>query len=124
MIVEEERLAVEAQQLKAEKEFLMQQIKAGERYERLLVNKDFQDMLKDLETTVKVHSSQLEILDIDLQECNSPFKINRIASVRKTHLERMMQIKIAIRRPQQLVDLGNKAKQRLSEINKLEREGN
>ncbi len=122
MILEEERLASQKHDFKREREFLKQQIRVGERYERLLSNSDFKDMLRDLEDTLKIHQSQLDLLDVDLQESNSPFKMNRISLVRKLHIERMLQIRLAIRRPQQLVSMADDAKKRLDEISTLEKE--
>jgi hypothetical protein len=122
MIVEEERVAVERKSLKQEREFLGQQIRIGDRYERLLSNSDFKDMLQDLEDTLKIHQSQLEVLDIDLLEANSPFKINRISMVRKIHLERMLQLKQALRRPAQIVAMAEEAKNRLDTLTKREKE--
>lgn len=122
MILEEERIATEKERFKKQREFLEQQIKAGERYERLLSNSDFRAMLKDIEDALVIHEINLKGLDIELREGNSPFKINRIAMVRKAHLERMDQMREALQRPEALVEMAKQAREKLSEIKEQERE--
>lgn len=95
-------------------------IKASERYERLSSNKDFQDCLNDLRDVLKVHREQLLLMDIDLDQATSPFKINRIAIGRKMHLNRMQQISEAIRQPEAIVNMGKIARARIEEIEKTQ----
>lgn len=95
-------------------------IRASERYERLLANKDFQDMLNDLRDVQKVHREQLAVMDIDLDQASSPFKINRIAVARKMHLNRMQQLNEAIKQPEALVNMGKIARARIEELEKTE----
>lgn len=95
-------------------------IRAAERYERLLANRDFQDCLKDLNELQKVHREQLAIMDLELDHASSPFKINRIAVTRKMHLNRMQQVNEAIKQPELLVNAGKLARERIEELEKTE----
>ena len=95
-------------------------IRAAERYERLLANKDFQDCLKDLNELQNVHRQQLAIMDLELDQASSPFKINRIAVTRKMHLNRMQQVNEAIKQPELLVNAGKLARERIEELEKTE----
>jgi hypothetical protein len=122
MITEADRIEHEKLKLVQEKEWCNQVIKVGERYERLLANKDFQDMLNDLRTTVKVHRQQLESHQAQLNQADSPFKVLRVAMVMKVHLMRLAQIEEAIQRPETLVTMANNSRERLDKIIELEKE--
>ena len=95
-------------------------IRASERYERLLANRDFQDCLKDLQDLQKVHREQMAFMDLELDQASSPFKINRIAVARKMHLNRMQQVNEAIKQPEIIVNMGKIARARIEELEKTE----
>ena len=95
-------------------------IRASERYERLLANRDFQDCLKDLQDLQKVHREQMAVMDLELDQASSPFKINRIAVARKMHLNRMQQVNEAIKQPEIIVNMGKIARARIEELEKTE----
>lgn len=95
-------------------------IRAAERYERLLANRDFQDCLKDLNELQGIHRQQLAVMDLELDQASSPFKINRIAVARKMHLNRMQQVNEAIKQPEIIVNAGKEARARIEELEKTE----
>lgn len=122
MILEEERIQGTREVLRQKREWCKQLVRVGERYERLLANKDFRDMLSDLETTLKIHRKEVDALMMDLDQANSPFKLMRVAMVLKVHRERMKQIEEAIHRPEQLVEAAKSAQDELNNIEKQEKE--
>lgn len=111
------------EQIKKEKlDFLQSIIVASARYERLLANKDFQDVLSDLQNVVKVHEEEIAGYLKAYSFTTSFFKKMRLAEVLGQHQMRKTQIEEAISYPNVIVEKARQAREELSTLKAQEKE--
>lgn len=116
--VEERKKELQQQKIK----FLEEVISAASRYERLIVNKDFLDVLEDLKKLVDLHKSEINGYLTAYSLSSSFFKKMRLAEVMSQHQLRMQQIQDAINYPQTLVQKAIEAREELVKLKTIERE--
>lgn len=116
--VEERKKELQQQKTK----FLEEVISAASRYERLIVNKDFLDVLEDLKKLVDLHKAEINGYLTAYSLSSSFFKKMRLAEVMSQHQLRMQQIQDAINYPQTLVQKAIEAREELVKLKTIERE--
>lgn len=121
MITESARIQGEEEQREERKQFLKQVIDSSGRYERLLVNKDFQDLLKDLRGVMGIHDREITRLVADMLASDSPFKRFRLESVLMKHQSRKEQLAEAVGYPDRLLHEARQAREEMSKIHEEEK---
>ena len=100
--------------------FLEQIITASARYERLLVNKDFQDIMADLKNVVDMHEKEIKVYLQSYSLSSSFFKKMRLAEVMGQHQMKKEQIEEAINYPKMIVAKAAEAREVLAKIKEQE----
>lgn len=98
-----------------QKKYLEEVIKASSKFERLLSNSDFLELLKDMEDVIKAHQEQINGF-MHSMIGTSIFKQMRILSVIQVHQIRMEQLKEAIARPKQIVLMAQSAREEIKNM--------
>lgn len=128
MITEEARQTTWWEELQRRKKYLREIVDASARYERLLSQKDFQDVLMDMKRLSDIHGQQIDGWMKEKLNSDSPFKRMRLESVILKHQIRKEQIDEAMSYPQHIVQEANQAREELTRIkeeeNKYGRNGN
>jgi hypothetical protein len=101
-ITEVDRHELEASKKKEKIDYALDVIKRAAPYERLMVNKDFQIVLKDIKDTIKIHQEQIDGYQQQLITA-SIFKEMRILSVMKVHMIRKQQLEEAVSQPEKII---------------------
>lgn len=130
MLKEQDKLAITALKRSEQIQYCKDVIKAAGRYERLLVDSDFKEVLADLTRLAGIHKQQIDgwlsqlegcINDDEAQE-NPVQKHLRIFELIKVHQCRMNQLHEAIKYPQQLIQTANEARTTLHKLLKEDKE--
>ncbi len=121
MITEEDRQRTETEELQARKDWCKQVIEAAARYERIASNRDFIDIVKDMEKVIEAHKLEIDLYVKELSEENNLFKQMRIASVLRIHQIRKDQIMEAINYPKRIIFQANQAREELLKIKEQEK---
>lgn len=116
MITEEERIKTKQGIIEERKKFLKQVIDASARYERLLSDKDFQNVLEDLQKVVDIHNREIAILVKNLCDESNFFKRMRVESILRIHQVRKDQLLEALVYPEKLVHEARLAREELKQI--------
>jgi hypothetical protein len=122
MQTEEATLSAKQKLIESKQKFLTDIILAAARYERLLVNKDFQDLLLDLSNLVKLHDDEIKGYLATYSISSSLFKKMRIAEIMGQHQLRRDQIQEGINYPQMLVGKAREAREELAKLKEQEKE--
>lgn len=121
----EETLQEQKKQLKESKiAFLTSIIDASARYERLLVNKDFQDVIDDLKNIVNLHDNEIKGYLRVYSLTSSFFKKMRLAEVLGQHQLKKDQIEEALNYPKLIVQKAVEAREELAVLKAQEKELN
>jgi hypothetical protein len=104
------------------KKFLIDIIAASARYERLLSNKDFIDIMKDLTNVVSMHDNEIKGYLSVYSMSSSFFKKMRLAEVMSQHQLKRDQIQEAINYPQNIVQQASIAREELDKLKQQEKE--
>lgn len=104
------------------KKFLKEIIDASARYERLLANSDFINVLSDLKNLCKLHEDEIQGYLKAYSMSTSFFKRMRLMEVLGQHQLRKEQIENAINYPAMIVSKANEAREDLAKISEQERE--
>lgn len=110
-------------QLREDKaKFLQEIVAAAGRYERLLVNQDFVDMLEDLKKVAELHEKEVRGYLAAYSLSTSFFKKMRLAEVMGQHQLRQSQIEEAISYPATLVQKAVEAREEIAKLKALDKE--
>lgn len=104
--------------------FLTDIVNASARYERLLANKDFQDILTDLKNLIDLHENEIKGYLKAYSLTSSFFKKMRLAEVLGQHQLRKDQIEEAVNYPKLIVDKAVEAREELAKLKDQEKEIN
>lgn len=124
METEESKLDKKQKLIESKKGFLSDIINAAARYERLLANKDFQDVLADLRNVVSLHEDEIKGYLKAYSMTSSFFKKMRLAEVLGQHQLKKDQIEEAVNYPQLLVQKAVEAREELAVLKDQEKELN
>lgn len=102
--------------------FLEDVVAAAGRYERLLVNQDFIDMLADLKKISDLHESEIRGYLAAYSMSSSFFKKMRLAEVLGQHQLRKSQIDEAMSYPATLVQKAVEAREEIAKLKALDKE--
>lgn len=116
----EDRQARETNEREAKKKFLKQIITSAAKYERLMVNDDFKEVLSDLENVMKHHETEVKGFISVLAESTSIFKRMRIMEAVTQHQIRLDHLKEAVTYPQRLIQHAQEAREMLSQLKSQE----
>jgi len=108
--------------LDEKKQFLEDIIKAAARYERLLTNKDFQDVLSDLRTIADLHDKEVKVYLTMYTSASSFFKKIRFAEVMSQHQSKKETIEEAVNYPSLIVQKAEIAREELAKLKIQEKE--
>jgi len=114
--------AKKQEQLAVKRAYQEEIIKASARYERLLANKDFQDVLTDLKNLVKLHQDEILGFLRVYSLTSSFFKKMRLVEVMSQHQIRKEQIEEAINYPSLIVQNAEIAREDLAKLKEQEKE--
>ena len=120
MITEEAKQNQHKTVLEEKKQFLKEIVDAAARYERLMVNKDFLDVLADMENVAKLHAEEVQGFLKAYSLSTSFFKKMRLAEVMGQHQMRQEQIIEAVNYPKLMVEKAKEARELLSKIREQE----
>lgn len=115
MLTEAAKLKIEGETKEAQIQWCKDLIQVSARYERLMVSKDFTDMLHDLENLKKVHEDEVKGWTEQL-EGMSYFKSMRLLEVIKVNQIRANQIREALNYIPKLIDSANEARELLKSM--------
>lgn len=102
--------------------FLEDVVAAAGRYERLLVNQDFIDMLADLKKISDLHESEIRAYLAAYSMSSSFFKKMRLAEVLGQHQLQKSQIDEAMSYPATLVQKAIEAREEIAKLKALDKE--
>jgi hypothetical protein len=90
-------------------------LKKSEKYERLMADSDFPAVLKDLEQTVQAHQAEIDSC-LEGMSQYSPKLLEDASHTIFVHQILKEQAEMAMKRPQQVLDLAKKARTELPEL--------
>lgn len=122
MLVEQDRIVEQKRSWAEEVKFLKEVIARAEGYERLLLNKDFQNYVQDVKDRIAAHEANIQSLLRQITSASSPFKRLRLSDVIQQHQIRKEECEALVGFPETTKNAKEESMQRLDEINKLEKE--
>lgn len=122
MIVEQDRVAQAKQDFIKERAFLKQVVVKAEVYERLMANKDFLEFVGDLKDRIEAHKTNIESCVGMIARPNNPIRRLRIADIVVYHQTQKELCEEIVSMPLRTMNAKAEAMERVSEIDKLEKE--
>lgn len=103
------------QQLQNELRYHTEVLQKSEKYERLIENEDWQDVIKEIKFVVDIHDREIKQALESLAELSPHDRVNA-NDVMLIHQIRKEQIEEALKEPERILDLAKKARERIPEV--------
>lgn len=110
-----EEMDVKVKELERALAYWEEVLKKSEKYERLMQDSDFQEVLKDLDQTVSAHQTQIDQCLEGMSEY-SPKLLEDAQHTLFIHQLLKEQAKLAIDRPGKILELAKEARKQIPEI--------
>lgn len=102
-------------QVEAEIAFLVEVLQKSEKYERLMQDSDFKDVLKDIQQTIDAHDGEIKSCLAQMSEYTPKLEQDAFHAIR-VHQILKEQAQHAMKRPEEILALAKNARTRLPEL--------
>jgi hypothetical protein len=92
-------------------------LQKSEKYERLMQDSDFKDVLKDIEQTVAAHENEIKMCLDGMSEYTPKLEVDVWHSIR-VHQILKEQAQWAMKRPQETIELAKQAREKIPALKK------